>query len=252
MKVQRHTCYALIAVMLIVLASSLLGFGVEFARGLEPREPTMAEGLYIVNLGEAMSRKYNFTFWPPSGIPEDYNLTGVVLLDMDPNAPDSVKKAFIPERVLFLYSTHPLNLSMTLSEFNRKYSVVIIGEVYGTGGNSTSATYLWGYPASIKPGYVQILKFDEHTAYSVSSGTLSQEQLLTIAKSLITRPYQIRIVTSTLTSITTTTVSTILTSTTTAISTETVADPSTYAWAVSATIAVIVLAVVLVLQRRRK
>lgn len=58
------------------------------------------------------------------------------------------------------------------------------------------------------------------------------------------------VTTSTITSTVTTQISSTVTSTSTKSLTETVADPSTYAWAVSATVATIVLAAILLLQRR--
>lgn len=183
----------LVALVLIVIASSDLGVRIEQARGFEPREPTMAEDTYVINLDEARTRRYNFSFWLPSGIPENYNWTSAMFFGVTPDVPDSLKKTFVADRVFLLYSTHPLNMSMTLTEFRSKYSTILVNEASATGGNTSAGgnpTYLEGYPASIKPNSVNLFKFDEHTVYTVTtpSAALSQEQLLTIAKSLITRP----------------------------------------------------------------
>ncbi|MCL5316921.1 MAG: hypothetical protein M1503_01450 [Thaumarchaeota archaeon] len=246
----RRKVPVLVALTLIILVSLALGVRIERARAFEPMEPTMAEDTYVISLDEAVSRRYNFSFWLPSGIPENYNWTSVMFFGVDPSVPDSLKKTFVAERVFLLYSTHPLNMSMTLTEFRSKYSTILVNEVYATGENTSAGgnpTYLEGYPASIKPNSAYIFKFDEHTVYTITSppATLSQEQLLTIAKSLITRPYQIQVVTSTQTITSTSTYATMTITATTTTQTETTTEPTTYAWAVAATTVAVLLAIIL-------
>jgi hypothetical protein len=204
----------LMLAVLSILASSSLGVRIYQVSGFAPREPTIAEGLYIVSLDDAMNRQLNFTFKTPSGIPHEYGLQGVILFDMDPLAPAQDKQAFSPIRVGLLYSTHPLETNLTLSQFITKYSTILVAEGYGSGGNATNpyagnggnATYLWGYPSLIHPNYVRVFKFDEHTYYQVTAENLTPEQRLTIAETLITRPSQTQTETVASTRSTTTTI----------------------------------------------
>ncbi len=246
----------LIALVLIVIASSALAVRIEQAKGFAPREPMMAEDTYAISLDEAVSRRYNFSFWLPSGIPENYNWTSAMFFGVTPDVPDSLKKTFVADRVFLLYSTHPLNMSMTITEFRSKYSTIIVYEASAAGENTSTGgnpTYLEGYPASIKPNSVYIFKFDEHTVYTVTtpSAALSQEQLLAIAKSLITRPYKIQVETSTQTITSTNTYATMTITTTTTTQTETTNEPTTYAWPIGATTIAILLAIIL-LRRKSK
>lgn len=200
-------------------------------------------------------------------------------------------RTFHPPDVTLYYWNQELKPDTFVTDFE-KAGGIFVGEAYALGVNTTepfgavineppawtSVGWFKGYPGLWSNGYAEIFQFDKNMSYMVQGSTLTRDQVLAIMETLLVEePASSEAKTNTTSTITTTTVvststttrvSTVTststttvtiepivptsTTTTTVTTTEIVADPSTYAWAVSATVAAVVLAVVLVLQRRSR
>jgi len=157
----------------------------------EPRGPELWQEKKI-SIAEAQGR-VGFDIRMPSSLPNGYSLKAVIE-DNQGNATYKGKE-FTVETVNLLFWDRDLPSRVTYSEFSEAGGVWL-QIMYSLGENTTKpyespgyakpgeVMYLWGYPAVVRAGHVQVFQFEEHLVYRLS-GNYSQEALLRMMESLI-------------------------------------------------------------------
>lgn len=156
-----------------------------------PRGPELWQEERI-SLREAQAR-VSFPIKIPEELPNGFSLRAVI----EDNQGNSTYngKEFTVETVNLLFWNRDLPSGVTYSEFSEGGGIWL-QIMYSLGENTTKpyespgyakpgeVRYLWGYPAVVREGRVQVFQFEEHLVYRLS-GNYSQEILIRMMESLV-------------------------------------------------------------------
>ncbi len=132
----------------------------------------------------------------PSTLPEGYELRAVMVDPIGPEMPETFSgRMFRPEMIHLYYSDKPFNESIMVSGYTE---YLLISENYCLGSNSTqpytmgqdippdmTVGWFYGYPGFMKGNIILVYQFEKEMAYRLYSLSLTQEEMLAVAKSLL-------------------------------------------------------------------